>query len=188
MRILGIDPGMLRLGVSAIKLLEDNEIELITYGMISNPRDSGTPYNQYLNAGIAQITNDFPRLLDVTKPQLIASETVPVGRLGMNTELVVGAITACKVIAFQFGIDWVDIGANTVKKEVTGDGKANKTLIRNTILGSFPTIETRHKLLKKEQKAAGEKMVGLPQDVFDSVAVAVAASKVHGTTYTRTKT
>ncbi len=146
--------------------------------MIAHPRDDALTFNQHLNTGIQQIVTDFPKLIDAIQPTVICAEIVPSGRLGSNSELVVAAITSCKVIAFQFGIEWIDYGANTIKKQVTGDGKATKTLVRNTILDLFPAVKSRHALLKKEQKVAGEKAEGLPQDVFDGIAIALCGVKL----------
>lgn len=170
-RILGIDPGFQRLGLASL-IKEGDEITVFNYGLINHERDAAHTWNEHLNSGIHQIVNDFPRLLDISRPDYICAELVPPGRLGANSELVVAAITCCKVIAFQFGIPWKDYGANTIKKDFTGVDKANKTLVRNTVLKQFPAIGERHKLLKKEQKENGEKMVGLPQDVFDAISIA----------------
>lgn len=178
-RILGFDPGMTNLGFGAVRE-EDEQLFLVSYGLISNPRNPDQSFNAYINSGIAQITADLPRLLDITKPDLICSELVPPGRLGSNTELVVAAITTCKVIANQFGIEWKDIAANTVKKEVTGNDKATKTVVRNAVIAQFPQMGDRHKEIKADEKLAGLKPIGLLQDVFDGVAVAMAGINKFG--------
>lgn len=175
MRILGLDPGFNRLGYGAIRVIDD-EIFLIGHGLIHNPRDPAHSFNEHLNAGIQQITVDMPRLLDIIKPDRICAELVPVGRLSANSELVVAAITTCKVIAFQFGIEWIDYGANTVKKIVTGDGNATKAKVKNAVIAQFPVIGERHNSFKQQQKEAGEKAEGLPQDTFDGCAVALAGA------------
>jgi len=170
MRVLGLDPGLIRLGIGALEYKDDG-ITLVTYGLISNPRGSES-YNEFLTAGIHQICGDFPRLLDLVQPHKIVAETVPPGRLGSNSDSVMAAITVCKVIAYQFGIPWNNIAASTVKKSVTGDSQASKAVIKNAVLGKFETIKARHAELKKEQKIEGVKASGLPQDVFDAVAIA----------------
>jgi len=176
MRVLGIDPGMTRLGIGVV---EDsgNDIEFVTHGMISHPRDPQLKFNEHLNKGIHQIALDLPRLLDLVKPQFVCGETVPAGRLGMNSELVVAAITTCKIITFQFGIPWYDLAANTVKKTVTGDGKATKAKVKNAVIDRYPIVGERHKQLKKEQKQMNEKATGLPQDVFDAIAIAITGTQ-----------
>src|SRR6266542_4338454 len=120
MIIVGIDPGLARLGLGALNITGD-DISLFTYGMISHPQDPAVPWNEHLNAGIYQIATDMPRFFDATKPNLVVAELVPPGKLGMNTELVIAAITTVKIIAYQFGIPWQGMAANTIKKRTTGD-------------------------------------------------------------------
>lgn len=169
---------MLRLGFAGVA--QGEQLELITFGLISNPRDPASKFNEHLNKSIHQVTDDLPKALDLIRPDIIVAETVPVGRLGSNTELVVAAITACKVIAHQFGIPWYDIGATTVKKDFTGDMKASKVTVRNAVFDLFPIVEERHTKIKREQKSQGKKMEGLPFDVFDAVAIAVVGVNIHG--------
>jgi Holliday junction resolvasome RuvABC endonuclease subunit len=71
------------------------------------------------------------------------------------------------------------LAANTVKKELTGDGRATKAKIRNTILAleTFEVVANRHKALKQEEKLAGKRMIGLPQDVFDALGIAIVGAK-----------
>lgn len=179
MRVLGIDGGFTRLGLGVVDY-NDPELGLITHGLIYNPRDPQMSFNEHLNAGILRITNDFPRFLDLTRPDIIYGETIPVGRLGSNDSLVIAAVTTCKVIAFQFGIEWHDIAASTVKKDFTGDGRATKTLVRDIVFDIFPVVQERHAALKQEQKDHGEKPDGLPKDVFDALAIAVVGAKKNG--------
>lgn len=180
MNVIGIDGGMVRLGLGAVTT-NLKEIDLITYGLVNNPRGL-EKFNDFLTEGITQLTDNFPRFIDLVKPDVIFSETIPAGKLGSSDSQVIAAVTTCHVIAVQFGIPWRNIGANTIKKELTGNYRANKTLVRNTILDLYPSIATRHAEVKAEQKAAGEtKRPGLPQDVFDAVAVAwVGASIING--------
>lgn len=103
MKILGVDPGLIRLGFGAVNY-KDQEFDLITYGLIANPRKVDQSFNDHLTAGIHQIANDFPRIIDLVDPDYIYAETVPPGRLGSNSDSVMAAITVCKVIAYQFGI------------------------------------------------------------------------------------
>ena len=179
MRVLGIDGGMTRLGIGAVRQ-EGDSFRLITHGLIHHPRDPERTFNEHLNLGIAQIVNDLPRLLDLVNPEIIVSEFIPAGKLGANDSLVIAAVTTCKVIAFQFGIPWHDVAASTVKKELTGDGRATKVTVRNAVFDIFPLVEIRHQQMKAEQKQGGEKAVGLPQDVFDALGIAVVGANLYG--------
>lgn len=177
MIVLGLDPGMQRLGYGAVTVEES--LDLLRFGMIQTPR-TYQKHNEFLNEGIENITNEFPRVIMLTEPDVIVAETVPSGKLGSNSELVVASITVCKVIAFQFGIPWHDIAANTWKSKVVGDRNATKARTRNTVFAYFPRMEEQHKELKKNQKAADEKAEGFPADVTDAVAMAIAGIMVYG--------
>lgn len=182
LKVLGIDPGMQRMGLSLV-CLDTNEI--LSYNsaqILSTIRKPDEKFNNYLNRGIHNLANEFPVILSTTNPHLIVSETVPSGRLGSNTELVVAAITTCKVIAYQWDIPWTDIPANTVKKLITNDGTATKAKIRNAVMAQFPKIKEKHEELKLASKESGERPArGLEQDIFDAIAVGIAGViKLHG--------
>lgn len=177
--VLGIDPGMARFGWSSVTK-DGNKIELGLTGLIAHPRDDASAFNDYLNEGIAQISEQFPVLLSIVQPNLIVSETVPAGKLGSRSELVVAAITTAKTIAFQWGVEWKDIGANTVKKIVCENGNATKAQIKNAVMSEFPLLAQRHKKIKQEQREAKEKASGFPQDIFDAVAIAYAGVQIFG--------
>ncbi len=175
MIVVGIDGGMIRLGLSAVNVTE-SQLDLVSYDLIGTPRGEGT-YNGFLTEGITKITNQFPRFIDNARPDLIVSETIPTGKLGSNDSQVVAAVTTCHVLAVQFGIPWVNMAASTVKKIVTDDGRANKTLIRNTMIDMYPELGVKHAQEKDAQKKEGlKKRPGLAQDYFDAVAVAVAGA------------
>lgn len=179
MNVVGLDGGMVRLGLGAVTY-DKGSIDLLTYGLIGNPRGE-EKFNDFLTIGITQIVNDFPKFLDLTRPDVIVSETIPAGKLGSSDSQVIAAVTTCHVIAIQWGIPWINVGANTVKKNLTEDYRASKTLVRNTILDMFPTVAVRHAEVKLQQKEAGEKKrPGLPQDVFDALAVAVVGAGIVG--------
>jgi len=178
MNVLGIDGGMTRLGLGAIEHYPEH-MALITHGLIFHPRDTEMGFNDHLNSGIAQIVTQFPRALDLIQPDMIVAETIPAGRLGSNDSLVIAAVTSCKVIAYQFGIEWHDVAANTVKKQIAGDGRATKIQVRNAVFELFPKVEHTHKQTKLEQKELGEKPTGLPQDVFDALAIAVVGARIY---------
>lgn len=179
-KVLGIDPGMIRLGFALVEKHEE-DINIGPYALIAHPRDEKENYNPWINRGINQIVNEFPVLLSLTQPDIIVAETIPVGKLGSNSESAVAAITSCKVIAFQWGLPWRDIAARTVKKHFVGDGDATKARVRNKALAMYPSLQEKHNALKEQSREAGEKpLKGLEQDIFDAVAIAsVGATMLH---------
>jgi len=184
MVILGIDPGQVRLGVAEIKVYKNGKLNLGHTGVVYHPRSDKLKFNEYLNEGIYQLAESFPDILHIVRPDFIVAEIVPVGRLGSNTELNVAAITTCKTIAWQWGIDWFDISASKVKKLVTDDAKASKSLVKKTVIGQFPQLEENNAILKENQKKEGIKPEGFPQDLFDAVAIAWAGAIEYGTNKT----
>lgn len=176
MVILGLDPGMTRLGYGAVE--RKDSLILNKFGMIHTPR-TDQKFNQFLNEGIEHITSEFPRVLMFTEPDIIYAELVPPGRLGSNSELVVAAITCCKVVAFQFGIPWIDIAESTWKSTFTGSKDSTKAKTRNAVFAKFPDMEAQHKALKKEQKEEGEKAEGFPPDITDAIGVAIAGTMIN---------
>lgn len=177
MRVLGIDPGMTRLGYGGVNAT-GNTTELLQFGIIANPRDLAMTFNDHLDASIEQITLDFPKVIDLIKPTVIVSEMVPVGKLGSNDALVIAAIVVCKTVAAQFGIDWINIAASTAKKNLTGDGRATKTKVRNAVIDIFPKLAEAQAEEKKLQKQHSEKVTGLPQDIFDAIGVAYVGVEI----------
>jgi len=179
MKLLGIDPGNKRMGLASLHMTPGG-IALGECEVIYHNNDNNLSFNVYLNEGIANLCEAFPWILHQTQPDVIVAEIIPVGRLGSNTELNVAAITVCKVIAWQWGIDWIDIAANTVKKTITGDGRATKAKIKHTVVKEFPSLVGRNEDIKKQQKMEGVKAEGFPQDLYDAVAVGWAGLLIHG--------
>lgn len=178
--ILGIDPGLARFGWSGINL-EEGEVSLGLCGLISHPRDTAVPFNEYMDTGIAQIADQFPVLLSLVQPHVIYAEYVPPGRLGSRSELVVAAITTAKTIAYQWGIEWHGIASSSWKKLLVDDASATKARVRNHLLESFPSLQEKHASQKEEQKKLGETVTGIPQDVFDSIGIGIAGSILYDT-------
>lgn len=175
MKVLGIDPGQKRLGLASISI-KNGEMRLDNCGVLHHERGETQKFNDYLNEGIFQICEVFPQMLHAVKPHFIMAEIVPTGRLGANTELNVAAITVCKVIAWQWGIDWYDIAANTVKKTVTGDGKATKAKIKKAVVERFPNIKIDINIFKQKEGGQPEE---LPQDLYDAIAIAWAGLMIY---------
>lgn len=167
---------MQKLGYGAIS--KDGDINLYKFGMIHTPR-TDQAFNEFINEGIHHISTEFPRLLMFTEPDVIVSELVPPGKLGSNSELVVAAVTVCKVIAYQWGIEWRDIADSTWKATVVGRRDATKAQTRNAVFSHFPAMVDQHKLLKKEQKADGLKPEGFPADITDAIAIGIAGTIIY---------
>lgn len=168
---------MTNLGLGAVNT-DGTNLTFLSHGVLQHPRDPDVKFNAHLNAGIHQIVDVFPRLLTLWNPDVIFSEYIPVGKLGANQELVIAAVTVCKAVAYSAGVEWRDIAASTVKKQLTNDGRATKVKVRNAVFEIFPEVALRHAVLKAEQKAAGEKASGLPFDTTDALAMAIIGARI----------
>lgn len=172
MNLLGLDPGLEHLGFGVVNT---SPFGLPNMGVIAHKKDPLLSYNEDLNLAIANIAEQFQRLLMLYDPKQIAAEIVPVGKLGSRSETTVASITVCKTLAFTYGIPWNEYGANTVKLSVTSDGKASKAQVRNAVLALFPEWQAVHKKEKQRQKTEEgmKRPPGIPQDAFDGAAIAV---------------
>lgn len=171
MKVLALDPGLTRLGYASCQLLDNGDYELGLSGIITHSRGT-EKFNEYLNSGIHNICEKFPYLITLTSPDIIVAELVPVGRLGSRSELVVAAITACKVIAYQAGLPWKDVAANSYKKALTGNGAATKGDIKKKVYELYPHLKQKDKDERKRQRELGEKVTGFPADLYDAIAIA----------------
>jgi len=171
MRVLGFDPGMERLGFG---IVDTDPFDLTYMGVIANPPDHTKGWNENVDAGIKNITEQFPRIMMLYDPQVIVSELLPPGKLGSRSETTRAAISTCKAMAYLYGIPWINYGANTIKETIAGDGTASKARVRNAILELFPQWKIKHQDEKNKQKKEGLKRPpGIPQDAFDGAAAAV---------------
>lgn len=178
MIILSIDPGNQKMGLCSINV-SDSKMELKNTYFLANPKQD-MPFNQYLNESIWKFCDRFPRILDEVRPDIVIAEIIPVGRLGSNSELNVAAITTCKVISWQWGIEWREIAANSVKKIITDDGRATKAMVKKKVIAEFPIIKIFSERYKEEQNKEGIKVSGYPQDVYDAAAIGWAGAIIYG--------
>lgn len=170
MRILAIDPGALRLGYSVIEdgVLIDSGIK----GLVRKPEEEFQAYRFRL---IRYWIKEFPLLLNLVNPDIIYSETIPAVGSGSfiaatQSELVKAAITTCQVIAFQRDIDWTQLAATTIKKDLTGSGRASKVKVRDAVISAFPQLKER----KKELTTYA--------DESDAIGIGIVAMKRNGKT------
>lgn len=164
---MAIDPGALRLGYSMISRLDTSSYVLHESGVIGLTRNDKEAYAAYRHRLIDFWMEKFPDLIkDV---DLIVSEQVPAVGGGnfiaaTQSELVKAVVTTCQVIAKQQGVPWREIAGSTIKKQLTGNGRATKVGVRNAVIGVFPELEPRKKeltVVADESDAIGIGLVGL---------------------------
>lgn len=173
MRALGIDPGAIRLGYAVVDRNGDS-YSLIKSGIVSVPRNDDELFQAYRLRVIRHwVDREFHwsagryGLMSIGDLDLIVSEILPGvggGNFVGSVEVAKAAVTAMQAIHwanFQ-DIEWKQVGASTVKKNVVGTAKkATKVQVRNAVQEVFPEL--------KERKWE----VDLHADETDAIAVAL---------------
>lgn len=157
---LGIDPGAVRLGFGIVSG-DDGEWELHDSGVDGVEREEGEGFQPYRKRLIDHWAVEFGKALDHMIEQvgvdqiMVTFEALP-GQSGskgfsgggaVQGELAKTAAAACQALCADRGVRWRVVGATTVKKDVTGNGKATKVGVRNAIIKVFPQLEDRKKEL-----------------------------------------
>ncbi|MGC9505391.1 crossover junction endodeoxyribonuclease RuvC [Baaleninema sp.] len=151
-RVLGLDPGLARLGFGAIDCIEKSDrLEPIDFGIIQ------TPPKQALGRRLQTIYNDLHALVDRFQPDCVAVEKLFFYRMG-NTILVAQARGVVLLVLAQYDLPLVELTPAQVKQALTGYGNASKTDVQDAVAREL-SLDT----------------VPKPDDAADALAVAIAA-------------
>jgi len=148
MIILGIDPGLERIGYGIIKR-EGSRLEVIDFGLITTPRIA-------LPDRIRLAHEETLRILDERKPDAIATERLlfTVNKTtAMDVAKVLGAILLATSIR---GVPWCEYSPPEVKQSVVGNGSADKKQVQ-FMVAKLLSLKTAPK----------------PDDVADALAIAI---------------
>lgn len=145
MRILGIDPGF---GILGWSVIEDN-FKIVDYGSIETPKDM--PIDERLFA----IYTDICAIIKRHKPDIAAIEKLFFSK-NTTTALQVSQAIGVVLLAFrQHALVYNEYPPVTVKKAITGHGKADKKQMQFMI-----------------QKIYNLKEIPKPDDAADAIAIA----------------
>ena len=123
MRVMGVDPGLTRCGLSVVESGRGRQIVALDVDVVRTP--SGTPVSKRL----LTISDAVEHWLDTHHPDVMAIERV-FSRLNVTT--VMGTAQAGGVIALAAARRGIDVHFHTpteVKAAVTGNGAADKTQV-----------------------------------------------------------
>lgn len=148
MTILGIDPGLARVGYALLKI-ENNNVEKIIYGcFFTSPKDT-------LEKRLSVIHSDLKKIIKKYKPDKIAVEQLFFAK-NVKTALSVGqARGVICLVAGQEKIPFFEYTPLQVKQALTGYGQASKNQIQQMLKAIFN--------LKK---------IPTPDDAADALAIA----------------
>lgn len=154
MIILGIDPGVARLGYGIIEETKQN-VRAIAYGCFETP--AKMPHAERL----AHIHKELTRLIKKYQPDKIAVEKLFFSK-NVKTALSVGeARGVILMTAATAGTPLVEISPKEVKQTLTGYGQADK-----------PQMQRMIQLLLKL------KNIPKPDDAADALAIALAGARL----------
>ncbi len=150
MKILGIDPGLARVGYGIIEINENNQ-EMLDCGIIS------TNSNNKEGDRLVEIENDLNQLIKSWKPNLAAVEKFFFYRSSTTISVVQSRGVVIMTLAKR-QIPIVEYPPMQIKLAVAGSGRADKKDVIEAVM--------RELNLEKEPK---------PDDAADALAIALTA-------------
>ena len=152
MIILGIDPGIGRVGYGVINKV-GSKLTAITYGCIETPKTDDHGLR------LQMIKTDLGKIIREHKPEVIGIEKLFFQK-NVKTAGVVGeARGVILLLASESGARVIEVGPGQVKQSLTGYGSADKNQIQQMV-----------KMIFKLEK------IPKPDDAADALAVAYTAA------------
>jgi crossover junction endodeoxyribonuclease RuvC len=151
MRVLGVDPGLVRTGW-AVVTTEGGRTALAAAGVIAPPPVSA------LGARLREGFAAFTAVLEAQRPDLVVLEDIFTAPAHPRSALLMAHLRGVLCLAVeQHGIPLLSLTASTVKQRLTGNGRASKAQVRGMVF----------------------QLCGLPPrrlraDVTDAIALAIA--------------
>ncbi len=148
MKILGIDPGLERIGYGLIEK-QGSRLTVLDHGLIQTPRIP-------LPERLALIHARVLELVDQNKPDAVATERL---LFTVNKTTAMDVAKALGVILFacsERGVKWAEYSPPEVKQSVVGNGAAEKKQVQFMV-----------------QKLLGLPTPPKPDDVADALAIAI---------------
>lgn len=148
MVILGIDPGLERVGFGVIRR-EGSRLEVLHYGLIQTPRVA-------ITERLAQIHREVLELIETYRPDAMATERQIFAANKTTAFDVAKALGVILLASSERGLEWSEYTPPEVKQAVVGNGAADKKQVEFMV--------TKLLSLPKPPK---------PDDVADALAIAI---------------
>lgn len=154
MIILGIDPGIARLGWGVVEEVR-GKARMVAYGCLETTKE--TPHEERLRA----VHDELARVIKKYKPTRAAVEKLFFSK-NVKTALTVGeARGVIMLTCAELNIPIVEISPKEVKQALTGYGSADKRQMQRMI-----------------QLMLGLKEIPKPDDAADALAIAIAGARI----------
>lgn len=148
MRILGIDPGLERIGYGIVDR-QGSSLKVVAYGLIQTPRISLPDRVRLAHEGVLD-------LIDTHRPDTLATERLLFTVNKTNAMDVAKSLGVVLLAGSLRGLPWCEYSPPEVKQSVAGVGNADKKQVQFMV--------TRLLGLEKTPK---------PDDVADALAIAI---------------
>ncbi len=148
MIILGIDPGLERVGYGLIRR-DGSQLEMLTYGLIQTPRVA-------ITERLAQIHREVLDLIETYRPDAMATERQIFAANKTTAMDVAKALGVVLLASSEKGLEWAEYTPPEIKQAVVGNGAADKKQVEFMV--------TKLLSLPKPPK---------PDDVADALAIAI---------------
>ena len=147
---LGIDPGLARVGYGAV-MRSDSGLNAMNYGCIETSPDMS------FTERLLKIYKELQEQISICNPDLVSIERLFFGRNATTAEYVYQARGVIMLLIGMNKLPVVEFAPNKIKRLLCGTGKADKSLIQNTVQ-EILSLEKRPK----------------PDDTADALAAAIA--------------
>lgn len=124
---LGIDPGIATTGYGLVRLTQEGELVVVSFGIISTPKDLSAP------ARLEILFDQLKALLKKHKPDTAAVEKL-FFQSNVKTALSVGQARGVIMLCLQkAGIEPFEYTPNEIKQAVAGYGGADKRQMQDMV-------------------------------------------------------
>ncbi len=148
MRILGIDPGLERVGYGVVDRT-GSQLKSVAFGLIQTPKGN-------LNDRLRQIHDEVRELMQTHRPDALATERL-LFTVNKTTAMDVARSLGCIQLAASFEqVPWCEYSPPEIKKAVVGNGSADKKQVQFMVTRLLSLSETPK-----------------PDDVADALAIAI---------------
>ncbi len=125
--VLGVDPGLLNTGYALLERAQ-GRVGVASSGVIT------TSTRQPFGERLGRIYEGLRGLLDERRPRLLVLEDLYADYNFPKTAIQMGhARGVVCLAAYQVGVEVVNLGAAEVKRAVTGNGRASKQQVQETV-------------------------------------------------------
>ncbi len=125
--VLGIDPGIARMGYGLVAEAEDQALVFRDCGILTTPKEEGLP------ARLNILFHDLREMMAEYSPVVLAIEQLYFGRNSTTAFAVGQACGIVNLIAAQTGIPVFQYSPATIKQALTGSGRADKQQVMQMV-------------------------------------------------------